>query len=69
MTDEQRAAQAAHHTQAATNGIAIVSGHLARLRDLTDDPEHDATYRQMLADLGEISMTIRSRAAKQAVAS
>lgn len=59
MTDQTRDAHAAYHAQQAANGIAIVAGNIARLRDLTSDPDHDATYRQMLADLGEISGTIR----------
>ena len=51
---------AAYHTALATNGIATVAGHLAKLRELTADPERDATYRQLLTDLGQISATIRA---------
>ena len=59
MTPADRAAHIAHHTQQVTNHVAIIAGNIARLRDLTDDAETDAAYRQMLTQLGEMSTTIR----------
>ena len=57
-TTTDTAAQAAYHAQAATNGIATVAGHLARLRELA--PAHDAALRALLADLGAISGAVRA---------
>ena len=64
MTRQERAT--ALHAATATNAIATVAGHLAKLREV--DPAHDATYRQMLTALGEMSGTIRSLTATKDVA-
>ena len=56
-TDTTRAV--AYHTAAATNGLATVAGHLAKLRELTADPVTDDTLRDALARLGALSGTVR----------